>query len=515
MRSSVIALLTILSFGTLPQTDAKPRSSELSSDGVKATKSATGEAPTANSPVVKITGSLSAAAVATGGRVSGFVTVANESGQPVSQLQILARVPEGFSFLGARVEQDPPVAIQCSASQGMASSVKCEIPGVLQDQVERAVTLEWKADSDQPEQSMSVTVEWVIGSANSGSSRSLSLGQISTEEAWKLWVARDPLVLPLITGVLGGLIVALVQAWLASREKRAEDDRAKLAKVAEEDRAKKAKVEEESRAATARKLEEERAHKAATWDMMLQQAHQLAMQHYVHIQSFVRGAISSLDRYDKASKPGAPADPELSELPVRAFLCLLLFARRVQYSTDTVGGLYFKNRVGEEIIARSYYTYRKLYFDTSIQTRSEYERILRRVPPKARVSELYEKMQLSAKSTSASTDPDDAAAIELGKALEAALAEFEQLWVKSDALRTKLLPILKGFAAVMQFEMNRPYRYWYNKSSVLEISGLARTAIETLGEKEPFGTDESWTNFRRAAKLYLDEATTLGTEDSV
>jgi len=104
--------------------------------------------------------------------------------------------------------------------------------------------------------------------------------------------------------------------------------------------------------------------------MMLPQAHELAMRHYVLMQAFVRGAISSLDRYDRASEPGGTPDPELDDLPARAFLCLVMFARRMQYSTDTVGGLYFKNRIAEEIVSRCYYSYRKLYYDRDIKERA-------------------------------------------------------------------------------------------------------------------------------------------------
>lgn len=468
---------------------------------------------------IKIRGSLSGTLVATAGRVSGFVTIANDSGEELSHIHILLHVPDGFSFSGARVEQDPPAAIQCPPIAGSASILKCELPTDLPTGSERALTLELKAETEQPEQSVDVTIEWTAAKGTVMSSRSLSLGEISVQDSWKFRVTQNPVMLPLITGVLGGLVVALGQTLLALWEKRIEENRAEIAKKAEEARATTAKQEEEQRAAATKKSEEERAHKAATWDMMLPQSHKLAMQHYVHIQSFVRGAISTLDRYHKSLQPGAKPDPEMNELPTRAFLCLLLFARRVQYSTDTVGGLYFKNRTAEEIVARGYYTYRKLYFDRSIQSRGRYEDILQKVSPKARLSELYADMQLSAAS-SASTAPAPTEqklidAIGLGKLLETAFTEFEQQWIKSTALRTKLLPVLKGFAAVMQFEMNRPYRYWYNKASVLEISEPARIAIETLGKDEPFGKDESWESFRKSVKEYMAEATTIGTEDPV
>jgi len=461
---------------------------------------------------VRVTGSLSSSVVVKGGQFSGFVTLANSSAQSLSRIQIIVYVPDGFSFQGARIEQNPAAALPCAPQNpAVPSMLNCDVPNGVDGGMERAFTLTWRADTDQAERSMNVVVEWLPSTASSPSSRALSLGQISSEAPWKLWVARNPLVLPLVTGVLGGLIVALAQAWLASRQRKLEDQRAARAKLAEEGRAKLAKIEEEVRAAATRKLEEERAHKIATWDMMLPQAHKLAMRHYVHMQSFVRGAISSLDRYDRAASTGGSMDPEFQDLPVRAFLCLLLFARRMQYSTDTVGGLYFKNRIGEEVVARCFYAYRKLYFDTSVEARSRYEAIVRRISPKARVSELYDAMNAPVKVT-AKAGPAAVETAEFARSLRSAFEEFEALWIKKNQ-RRKVLPVLKGFAAVMQFEMNRPYRYWYNERAVLEISQEAREAVETLGEKELFGMNDNWKLFRDSAKAYLQIATTSGTDD--
>jgi hypothetical protein len=507
MRYISLVLLTIASIALFPLVgSAKVGAAAIPADKPKHAKT---EPPTV-SPTVKVTGSLSTPVVTTFGRVSGFVTVANESTESISATRIIVHVPEGFSSQGARIEQDQPTDLHCSPiGQNTRSTLKCEVPGTLEQGAERAITFEWRAESDQPQQSVDVTVEWVSGNLGFPSSRSISLGEISAEASWKLWVIQNPLVLPLISGVLGGLIVAFVQAWLASRERRLEDHRAALAKLGEEDRA-----------AKSRRLDEERAHKTATWDMMLPQAHQLAMRHYVHMQSFVRGAISYLARYEKASKPDGRPDPELNDLPIRAFLCLILFARRMQYSTDTVGGLYFKNRVAEEIVSRCYYAYRKLYFDRNIQARGAYEWILSRILPTARTSDLYEKMRASSSvgaNQPASSDPKVFEELQLGKALQAAFQEFDTLLMQpaGDGLRAKVVSILEGFAAVMQFEMNRPYRYWYNQPSLLDITPNAKTAIETLCENEPFGMGENWTNFRKTARDYLQDACTKGTEDSL
>jgi hypothetical protein len=511
MRYICFVLLTVASIGLFPRMgSAKVGAAAFSADKPKPAKAEPPAVLPAVSPTVKVTGSLSTTVVTTFGRVSGFVTVANESTDFISAIRIMVHVPEGFSFQGARIEQDQPTDLHCSPmGQSTHTALKCEVPGTLEQGAERAITFEWKAESDQPQESVDVTVEWVAGNLGFPSSRSISLGEISAAASWKLWVVQNPLVLPLISGLLGGLIVALVQAWLASREKRLEDHRAALAKLGEEDRA-----------AKSRRLDEERAHKTATWDMMLPQAHQLAMQHYVHMQSFVRGAISYLARYEKASKPGGSLDPELNDLPIRAFLCLILFARRMQHSTDTVGGLYFKNRVAEEIVSRCYYAYRKLYFDRNIQARGAYEWILSRILPTARTSDLYEKMHalsIVGVGPPASSDPKVLEELQLGKAIETAFQEFDTLLIQpvGDGLRAKIVSILEGFAAVMQFEMNRPYRYWYNQPSFLEISQNARTAIETLCENEPFGMGENWVSFRKAARGYLQDACTKGTEDSL
>ena len=508
--------VTLLAFLFLAATNLPAQTSVSPDHGRPATGTAKPSPPATKASEVRVTGSLSAAVVAKGAQFSGFVTIGNDTPQTLSGMRIIIYVPDGFSFRDARAERNPPSALKCAADNPAAPSIlACDVVEALPPGAERAFTLSWQADSDEPEHSMDITVEWLSGSVPSSappSSRALSLGQISSEDSWKLYVARNPLILPLITGVLGGLIVALAQALLSAQEKRKEDERARLAKIEEERRAGAAKIEEEKRAAATRKLEEERAHKIATWDMMLPQAHELAMRHYVLMQAFVRGAISSLDRYDRASEPGGTPDPELDDLPARAFLCLVMFARRMQYSTDTVGGLYFKNRIAEEIVSRCYYSYRKLYYDRDIKERARYESILNRVSADARVSQLYDALHGHASSDHTGTKLTKKAAAALHRDLKTAFEEFEELWIKNNQ-RQKILPILKAFAAVMQFEMNRPYRYWYNEKAKLEISDEAREAVETLGETEPFGMNNNWNLFRTSAKAYMQVARQSGTDE--
>jgi hypothetical protein len=459
---------------------------------------------------VQVTGTISARVIRAGGRVSGSVTIANRSAADIDDVEVSARTPEGFKFIGGRLDTEGEAGDPCvlgAFGVPPAPAVRCRIPDKVRADEERAVTIEWTADDAEAEQGVGATVQWTQEGKQtpSKSYRDISLGEISSRSSWEFPFTEYPALLPLATGLLGGLIVAAVQSWLSFRAKRAEDERA-------ED----AKIEEESRAGKARALEATREHTATTWEKMLPISHELAIRHYVHIQSFARSTVRQLELYEKESAAGAKETAESREMLERAFLSLTLFDRRMQYITETIGGAYFKNRMGEEIVGWSYFMYSRLYWDKNLKTRVHYSSFLRAIRPDARVSDLHELSSLAQggarPKTSATSASDvaieaDACRVVVSDQTAAVCCEVRARfleWVKNREWE-QALPYLHAIRDVITFEMNRPYRYWYGgEAEKLSVSKIGRDGILKLGGG--FMTGRDLEDFHAKLEAYLKES---------
>jgi hypothetical protein len=470
---------------------------------------------TSNPTGVQVIGTISAKVIESGGRVSGSLTIANRSASDIRDVEVSARTPKGFTFVGGRLDTDGEGEDQCTPGFfGIppTPAVRCLIPGIVRAGEERAVTIEWRAGGAEAEQSVDATVQWlqVGGQPPSKSYRDLSLGEISSRSSWEFLFTKFPALLPLATGLLGGLIVAAVQWGLAFTSKSAEDARANQAKI-----------EEEKRSSKTRALEATREHTATTWEKMLPISHELATQHYVHIQSFVRSAVRQMESHDKESGGGTKETAESRESFERAFLSLSLFDRRMGYVTEKIGGAYFKNRMGEEIVGWSYFMYSHLYWDKNLSARRDYSAFIAAIHPSAVVSELHELVILAetgaklgpAQSRKPRTSAGDdatragAAHVVVTEDTVAVCARVKKRfhdWIMSGE-STEALPYLHAIRDVITFEMNRPYRYWYGgPAEKLSVSKIGRDAILSLGTG--FMTGKDLKDFETKIRCYLDES---------
>jgi hypothetical protein len=460
MRGLVLVLLV---FGCIAT-----QAAELPAAGDSSTKAKPSAVPAGSNADAKhvdrveISGLLSAKTVGKGGRVSGLVTIANYTGGKVTGVHIVVAPLDGFEFRGGSISGGSNGGIHCEISR-----LTCDLANGLSDAEERSVTLTWAVTASSAEQSVNATVAWT---STQESSRTISLGQVACLGWFDNALAEHTWLSPLLIGVLGGLVVAFGQSAMAFFLKRGE---------------------------------EERSHLTTTWEKMLPESHKLGMQHYVHIQAFVRNGVRSLELYRDA--PATMPAAEKDDLVTRAFLSLLLFDKRMQYAAQTVGGAYFKNRTAEEIVGWCYKTYREAYYDVNLVRRSEYEHLLRIVKPKTTLGDAFALL-----TPPTPPDPDAAKAagdVANAKLLNDAKAAFI-LWAAS-AQCNAALPFLKAFRAVMTFEMNRPYRYWYAQDECLELSAEAEQALGLLGKNVMKGNE--FTAFQLKIQSYVQEAKTKGT----
>jgi hypothetical protein len=411
------------------------------------------------------------------------------------------------------------------------AAVTCRIPGIIRPGEERAISIEWQTDSAEPGQSVDATIQWAQGEGKNTSTsyRDISLGEISSRSSWEFQFTEYPALLPLFAGLIGGLLVAFVQFWLARVAKGQEDRRAAAAKLEEESRAGAAKLEEERRAAAAKLEEESRAHLNTTWDLMLPESHKVATRHYVFLLSYVTSAIGSIEVYNAKSAKGTQNTAEALEAAERGFLSLTLFDRHVLFLYDSIGGVYLKSRMGEEILTWCLYTYQRLYWDRDLQTRGDHSALIRLIHPGAHIYDLQSLLHgtpgatvpprphtsggrhaesLPVEEIDEENAPPMPINFETQKVCVDAKSRFDN-WITQPECAKALL-FLKGLRDILLFEMNRAYRFWYGgEPDLLEIDEKAREALLKIGSD--FLVPEQATKLALKVKAYLEDAEKKGT----
>lgn len=508
-------------------------------------------------PGVQITGSISSQVIETGGMLSGSITIANRSASEISAVKVVARTPLGFHYSGGRLDSDAAESNSCPAPSSFQQSppkIICEIPGNVPIGAERALSIQWQADSAQADQSVDVTIEWTVPATApaappaQSSYRDISIGQVSSRNGWEFLFAKYPAFLPLLSGLVGGLIVAGIQTGLSFLAKKAEDKRANDEKVKEEGRAAAQKLEEDSRAAETRQREADRAHLNTTWDLMLPKSHEIATRHYVFIYSYLNYAIAQIESHNAQVTEAKSETDKSRDAGERGFLSLVLFNRQVQALYDAIGAMYLKNRIGEEIVSWCLYRFGLLYTDVDFKTRAKYGKLLRAVSPTAHMMDVGDLLHgqfpapphgpaipsnpaaerapaahphLSGVATNAASE--DRATIQdtgdstgplvvINEESHKLCVDFKDHFDKwaGGADCTKALLILKGLRDVLIFEMNRPYRYWYGGDpDMLQVDADARKVLLELAKDVLPKKDAD--DLHRKIQAYLLEAETKGT----
>jgi phage tail tape-measure protein len=86
--------------------------------------------------------------------------------------------------------------------------------------------------------------------------------------------------------------------------------------------------------------------------------------------------------------------------------------------------------------------------------------------------------------------------------LEDAWNDFGE-WLNAGK-HVQAMPFLKTFRAVLSYEMNRPYEYWYGRRDTIELdAGIEKTIADIAGKIE---TEEPSSDFVNKAREYLAKA---------
>lgn len=231
----------------------------------------------------------------------------------------------------------------------------------------------------------------------------------------------------------------------------------------------------------AKRLEQDRvkALRAETWKQMLPETHRLTTKYYMPMAYAAERVSLYCNRYAAGT-----SDQEKTESARRAYYGMLLLNRRIQEASETVGGLYFKNRTGEKIAITCVVKIREIYPGTEEQSLRTHDQAVQLIQFNERLDSFMQKLDNPAEPANAPVIAD--------------WTSFREFLCQAEAVK-RVRTLCQIFEAVVTYESNRPYEYWYGVPDKMELAdGLAGTILNL------FSSD----NDKNAAEAYLSAATT-------
>lgn len=343
----------------------------------------------------------------------------------------------------------------------------------LQPRQEIAFTGELRSKVAIAEEAVIVRVSW-HGAAGAPSSTALRLESVTVRDgAGEPWTLKET-VKDFGVPVLIALIGILLPIWELWRRGWSEES------------------------------ERRQTQEAQTWQLMLPMSNRYTTRYYTKIDAAVGGLAEYVSEFGKDQEFSAEQKAGQGEW---ALFFALVFERCLRELMHKAGGWYFKSRIGEGLVSLCAEKYHKLLLLNYDGDRSEK---LSRVVNFVSVDETFPDFRAKQRGEWPGKDSE---------AAKKAFAEFTpvfQDWLESNAQES--LVYLRVFKAVLLFEMNRPYEYWYGQRECLNLGGAmeeteAKQAIRALAD-ELFtqgaqGTEfiKKKEKFNREVDKYLKEAT--------
>jgi hypothetical protein len=390
--------------------------------------------------------------VSYGERIPFWITIVNASDHEIQDLRLLSLHTPGFkparsSAPGAK----PASSCWTSTNPPMPSCIEGapSLPATLKSG--GAVTLWAELEATSPAGRYGLSA--VFGWKNPGGERArkaLLLGPVEvtypladslfpiTEKAYG---AGKDFGLPFAVAVLTFLLGVREQKnkkdeELAEQKRKRDEALAEQRRKEDLDFAEKRHKEEqelaEQKLRERQKLDDERrAQIQQTWSLLLQKHLKDSQLHYL--------PISSKLTYLRSRALRQP--PELRE----CFYWLMAFMRRIKYTADGIGGIHLKSRLAEETFTSAWATFRDVVEELLGKTKRS--RALNLMRTNESMAEFEERF-------AAGSDP-------LFTDLE---QEFARWLSDTNEPFKNYLCLIWLMQLVLEFETNRPFRYWYDKS---------------------------------------------------
>lgn len=423
-------------------------------------------------PDVSLTGSLSARAMRQDEAVEFVLTIKSKADAKTPANAPLQNVTLLELPVGYRLARDPskPICVlpllapqtqSCQTADDFQRNGMLLAPSVAPGQ---SVTVRGflMPNSSHKPALLTVIVGW--SAAGRASSQVVSLGENQvqkTSETALTWLADliKLLAIPVVLALIG---------WGLSQLNREHDER-----IAESNR----KHDEMVAAAQADRQriehdhEVEQAVRSETWKQMLLISHNYAAQCYLPL---------SLAATRLSINLRALGTPEGDERI--AFYYVLLCGREMTHTRKQTGGLYFKDLRGETLAAECWRLQRNALLSSSEE--DPFNLAIRDAIDGIADIDTYaafkRKFEVAGAPTVAFNQPD----------MENAWTLFKNWRKTKPKAAAEVADYMEGFFAILDYEANRPYQYWYDTEPRLVVSDDTEKILRRILEEQKYGATE-------------------------
>jgi hypothetical protein len=448
----------------------------------------------AQSTEVSATGSVSSPSITSKETLRFTVTIKNKTNATLSSVRVVS-VPDDYQLEQMCVLTEA-AGTECYGSLALLSSHNVFAPSILPG---RSFTT-WgylKPKATHRVESLTLIVGWTPSAAttdlSSPSSLAVSLGQ---NEVQSCFGPYKPLLSEILKGLAIPLALAIFGTVLTVILKRRDEQNAKLEKERDEQNARLEKEREvmrqdaeKERDQIRQKAEKERdeirqerqrdqALKAETWNKMLPVSHEYASKYYLPVCNAAERLATFLGKKNDEV----------------AFFYLLFLWKRMIETINGVGGFYFKSLLGEALAVECWHRQKEFLLgpdDAPLNLKVKGSMAL--LGP----TETFQ--AFTAKLENLNSDPTFQ-----NSDVQQGLKLFRE-WTKNDANVSDLILVLKAFCAVLDYEANRPYEYWYDPPARMKVSEEVENLLRSIAVAEKFSMEEIEAYFKGRIR---DEPTT-------
>jgi hypothetical protein len=312
--------------------------------------------------------------------------------------------------------------------------------------------------------------------ATRASSITVALGENQVPD----WPARNASwIVEVLKGLAIPVTLALITLWVNGRVKERESKK--------------------------ERQEKERGARSETLKQMLLVIHKYAAKYYLPLSRASSRAVVALHQADTALTAQPPDQAVVETATMKALFYVLLVKRLMESTRNTIGGLYFKDLRGEQLAALCLGEFEKLLGDDTtllamtaqstcrtLKTNSTYESFHAQwlaadtpsLPERITILNAFNAWLAGNPAALATVPPADTKALVEhlktwtaedtnigGSAITAAdkktLWQEFNIWLGDATTRQNAKEYLAAVSIVLDYESNRPYKYWYNNVAKL------------------------------------------------
>jgi hypothetical protein len=406
-----------------------------------------------------------------GGRVRFWIQVENQTKAIANKLRLFAFSTPGFREAGPCWSQHLP---SCRPGY-VEGKPPQQLPGTLKPGESTILYADLSPNTWHGYHGASGVLSWQDDSANTWE-RAVVLPAIQIASPRARFLASIGRSLDLLKDLALPLVLVVFGSYLQNQAKKREQEQADRDKQLARDKADQDQRLADEKASRDRQLADEKAERdkqlaqekadqdreqaqvRETWAMMLPKLQRYAERHYMPVYASIE-AFADLAEEPKKSR--------------EALFELLRVIRRMRHLAVSVGGLFFKDRQGEVLAAKTWRLFLDRARDERVLGREALERMLTVIATDENYAQFLDKL--------AGENPRGAAGLdEVGKPLQDLEGKFNQ-WKETDSFPQDVA-LLKLFSAILSYEMNRPYLFWYPEPLKFPVDKF-EAALSQLGSE--------------------------------